>query len=966
MSGRRAKRLRAQRERGQASPPPVNDVTVSGSQGVQIGDYNVLYNITSSQPREVLPPPHTVGAPAGVHNLPSPASGPFVGREDELTELARLPSSGNGIVVHGLGGVGKSELAIWYAHANRSSYQLVWWIDGASAQQVTIGLAGLTTRLHSPAPLAYAQAWAIGWLQSHSGWLLILDNVEELGDISGLLGQLNGRGHVLITTRRDLGSALLGKWGLVPLRLQVLNETASADLLIQLSGRPSELADAAQLAQSLGHLPLALEQAGSYINQRHITICDYRKRLAEEPARVYATGPEGGPSDRVVAQIWAMTMNTVFKRSHFAYHMVFTLAYLSSQPLPADVLTQLGDARDVEDALTALASYSLIEYSGTHVRIHPLVQSVTRAWLEENCRTANDNDGPCRCNQHRVAAINLLLATLPPDPRNDASGWPRWNELLPHVITLAANIRRRIFDFGKLYGLAGHYLHSQGQFTQAVEMFEMALADYGEQPPKPLRDLLLSLRNDLAMAYANAGRFEDSIKMYESMDVNAKAKGNRSANFLIRQANLGNVYTQAGRPDKGMRLLESALPGLRRLLGNDHPATLGARHNLATAYKEDGRLADAVALFEAVVADTNRVFGPDHLSSLDARHGLAGAYDDLGKRAAATELSASVANDRSRTLGPDHPQTLLSRLNAAAARHQAGAVDEAIPELETVLDRYSQTLGPDNPAALGARNHLACAYQSAGRLAEATTLFEAILADRQRVLGPEHPDVLVSRHNLASVYADAGRVDESIALLEALLPDNDRLLGPGNPGTLSTRSFLAGAYCQAGRLTDGIALYAAVLEQAGTTFEPDHPMVLTIKNNLALTYQGADMATEAIPLFEEITATYAEHSDRNDKERLSTRDNLAVSYLNAGRTDEAIRLLESNLENWARLLGAANRETLTCRNNLAHAYLQAGRIDDARAAAQDVLRGCEETYGPEHQYTLRTHEFLASLPDQGL
>jgi tetratricopeptide (TPR) repeat protein len=894
-------------------------------------------------------------------------SGPFVGREDELTELANLLSSGNeaiGRVIHGLGGVGKSELALRYVYANRSSYRLVWWIDAASAQQITIGLAGLTTRLHSPAQLAYAQEWAVGWLQSHGGWLLILDNVEDPEDIVGLLGQLNSQGHILVTTRRDFGSALWGKWGLVPLRLTVLSEAASVDLLIQLSGRPVQHADAAELAEGLGHLPLALEQAGSYINQRHITIDDYRKRLAEEPARIYATGPEGSRSDRVVARIWAVTMNTVFKRSHLAYHIVFTMAYLASQPLPADVLTQLGDAHDVEDALTALASYSLIEHSGTHVRVHPLVQSVSREWLEENCRTTNAKDGPCRCTRHRLAAINMLLATLPPDPRNDVSGWPRWNELLPHVITLAANIRHRIFDFGKLYGLAGQYLQSQGQFTQAVEMFEMALADYSE-PPRPLRGLWLSLRNDLAVAYANADRFDDSIKMFESMGVNAvKAKGNRNQNFLIRQANLGNVYTQAGRPDKGISLLESALAGLRRLLGNDDPTTLSTRHNLATAYKNGGRLGDAVTLFEAVVADSSRVFGPEHPRTLNARHGLAGAYDDLGKRAEATELSVAVANDRARILGPDHPQTLLSRLNAAVAEHQAGAVDEAIPKLAAVLVRYEQTRGQDDPTTLSARNHLAGAYQSAGRLVEATTLFEAILADRRRVLGPEHPDVLISRHNLAAVYAHVGRLDESIALLEALLPDNDRLLGPGNPGTLSTRSLLAGAYCQAGRLTEGIAVYAAVLEQA-TTFEPGNPMMLTIKNNLALIYQQADRGSEAIPLFEEITAAYAEHPDRNVKERLSTSDNLAASYLNVGRTDEAIRLLESNLEDWTRLLGAANRETLTCRNNLAHAYLQAGRIEDASAAAEDVLRGCEETYGPQHPYTLLTRVFLASLADGG-
>lgn len=181
------------------------------------------------------------------------------------------------------GGVGKSELALQYAHRRQAAYSLVWWITADSPAAIDAGLAELTYRLQPDAQLIAtdkeAARWALGWLHAHPGWLLILDNVEHRGDVEPLLGRLSG-GHVVITSRRDVGWESITNGGL---RLDVLDPQAAVELLLRLSGQ-RDARTAAELAEELGFLPLALQQAGAYLRQSRVDIATYLRDLRRDAA----------------------------------------------------------------------------------------------------------------------------------------------------------------------------------------------------------------------------------------------------------------------------------------------------------------------------------------------------------------------------------------------------------------------------------------------------------------------------------------------------------------------------------------------------------------------------------------------------------------------------------------------------------------------------------------------------------
>ena len=244
---------------------------------------------------------------------------------------------------------------------------------------------------------------------------------------------------------------------------------------------------------------------------------------------------------------------------------------------------------------------------------------------------------------------------------------------------------------------------------------------------------------------------------------------------------------------------ERLLAARERVLGPDHPDTLGSRNNLANAYWAAGRTDEAITSHEQTLAARARVQGPDHPDTLSSRDNLALSYRDAGRTDEAISLHEQALADRERVLGPDHRDTLSSRNNLAIAFRAAGRTDEAISLHEQTLAARARVLGPDHPETMQSRNNLANAYRDARRTDEAISLHEQTLAARKRVLGPDHPDTLQSRNNLALAYGDAGRTDEEISLHEQTLAAYERVLGANHPDTLRSRNNLATAYRAAGR-----------------------------------------------------------------------------------------------------------------------------------------------------------------------
>ncbi|MEU7872480.1 FxSxx-COOH system tetratricopeptide repeat protein [Dactylosporangium sp. NPDC049140] len=869
------------------APAPLN---FDRSQGIQIGDYNQQDVTVVQIPATALPAPDTVEPPAGTHNLPEPGAGPFVGRADDLAELADRAATRGGPIgeaIHGLGGVGKSELALRYARADRDRYRVIWWITADGRDDIALGLAALTRRLHPAPSYTDPESWAVGWLQSHDDWLLILDNVEDVADVERLLGAVRGHGRVLITTRRNLGSAIWTRLGLRPVELSVLEPADSAELVVRLTGRPDEADEARLLADDLGGLPLGLEQAAAYIAQRDITIAEYRRRLAEQPGRMHATAPEGGRPDRIVQRVWAVTMETVVARSHLAYHLMGALAFLAPEPVPVSFLSPLakGDELAVEDGLATLVAYSMVRRSGGDVQVHRLVQAVVRAQLAQV--THPEPEGFDDAALHQRYALELVLLVMPLNPF-DNTAWPWWSRFLPHVIALARSLRpgtmlleRRddavvTADAGYLLDRSATYLLSQGRFASAVDLFDEAVSRQRLFGPDDV--LPLSSRFNLADACRRAGRYDRAIALFVSLAADSA-----------------------------------------RIMGAQHQLTLDVRDSLAGIYGEVGRWPDALTLLRATAATRAEAFGPDSDESLRARSRIAAVLSQAGRHAEAIADLEQVVRRREQLHGAEHPATLRAGADLAGMQTLAHRHDEAVALYETVLDRYEGLFGADDARTLIARHNLAFALHRAGRMTEATDRFEALLPDLERVLGARHPSTLDAREVLADVYWQTGRDVEGAEALMSVLKAFTDVYGWSHPRTMTARTTVAGHLLMGGLYAAAVPILEALLSDYEATSPADHPHRLATRDNLAAAYLYDGRLDKAIPLVESVYADYRRVYGDAHPDTVVCRNNLAQARLNAGRTEEAIALLVENERICADAFGPAHPTTMQAREALAHA-----------------------------------------------
>ncbi|WP_329546769.1 FxSxx-COOH system tetratricopeptide repeat protein [Streptomyces sp. NBC_01356] len=913
------------------------------------------------------PPRNTyaVDVPAGLHNLPDLPSDIFVGRDAALYALDEALGQDSKAItqtVQGLGGVGKSTLALHYARSHLDAYRLVWWIQADTADGIVTDLAALTTRIRGDSakdlPATDAADWAIGWLQTHPGWLLVLDNAEHPYTVQKLTGQLHNVGRHLITSRYAHG------WNTTPLALPLLDEAASLELLTRLTGLTDQTdqQQAQLLAEELGHLPLALEQAGAFMAQTRISMTEYRDLLAQHPGLTTDTPTARTRPHRTMARIWRITLDVLQEQEPLTVGVLRVAAWYAPTAIPRSLLAPLaGNPVRYNEALGLLANYNMITLDADAFGIHRLIQTIARtpdladSTQADPYRAAQDIDAA------RDTATLLLGDALPEDPRDNVAGWPHWRTLLPHIqaLIVSADPGEDSENTDALLYESTKFLQGQGLVAHAVEYSKRSLDAsvriHGHYHP----DTLAS-RNNLASAYESAGDLGSAIPLYETTLADyARVLGNDHPHTLASRNNLAGAYRSAGDLGRAIPLFETALADYTRVLGNDHPDTLTSRNNLASAYRSAGDLGRAIPLFETSLADRTRVLGNDHPDTLASRNNLAYGYESAGDLGRAIPLFETSLADYTRVLGNDHPHTLASRNNLAYAYRSAGDLGRAIPLYETALADYTRVLGNDHPDTLASRNNLAGAYESAGDLGRAIPLFETALADRTRVLGNDHPDTLGSRNNLAGVYRSAGDLGRAIPLYETALADATRVLGNDHPDTLASRNNLAGAYESAGDLGRAIPLYETTFADVTRVLGNDHPHTLTSRNNLAGAYRSAGDLSRAIPLYETTLADRTRVLGNDHPHTLTSRNNLAGAYRSAGDLSRAIPLYETTLADRTRVLGNDHPDTLTSRNNLAGAYESAGDLGRAIPLFETTLADRTRVLGNDHPDTLTSRNNLA-------
>jgi len=609
--------------------------------------------------------------------------------------------------LHGMGGVGKTQLATEYAHRFAWAYDLAWWISSEQGKLIGDQVAALGLELgcvQAGTETEAMRAAVLAELRQRGQWLLVFDNAEDPNDVAPWLP--GSGGHVLITTR-ERGWAEIA----VPVEVGVLARDESVAIL---EGRVTGLnaADAERLAAELADLPLAIAQAAGFMADSGMAADEFLGLLRTRAGQLLASGTPGS-YPRSLAAATGLTADRLARQDPAAAELASLCAFFAPEPVPEDLFTgavsvlpgELGrraaDPLAWRQTLAQVARQSLVRIDPRGLQMHRLIQLILRDRLTHAQAAAA-----------RACTEAILAASHPGDAPNPAT-WPRWARLMPHV--LAADLAAT--DNPALRELTRHacwYLLERGDARTA-------------------HDLIIGLRQ----------QWRDRL-------------GEDHAQVLTAAHYLAWALLELGRYAESRDLNQATLERRRRVLGEDHPDTMNSSHNLAIGLRKLGEVQAARDLDQDTLERQRRVAGHDHPSTLRSATILAHDLRELGEVQAARDLDQDTLERRHRVLGQDHPDTLNSASNLAIDLRELGDAQAARDLDQDTLERRHRVLGQDHPDTLNSASNLAIDLRELGDAQAARDLDQDTLERRHRVLGQDHPDTLNSASNLAIDLRELG------------------------------------------------------------------------------------------------------------------------------------------------------------------------------------------------------------------
>ena len=670
----------------------------------------------------------------------------LAGREDLLADLDHRLAAGGGagpriVALHGLGGAGKTSVALAYAHNHLAETGIAWQMVAEDPAVLAAGFGELAAQLGARDggdPVASVHGILAGY---PAGWLLVLDNAPGPEAVAGFVPP-GGLGRVVVTSRNALwppGQAV---------EVPVLDTEVAAGFLAARTG-DADHQSAAGLAEAVGGLPLALEQAAAYIQATGDSLAGYLAAFERRRADLLARGEPAGYTGTVAAA-WALAFGQLEQSEPGAAGLLRLLAFCAPEAIPLGLLLRprprltkqlpaeaapvlaplLDDGLAVKDAVAALRRYSLARPAGDGaVSVHRLVQAVTADQMPEDLARA-----------WRQAAAAVIEAAIPDDPERPDT-WPTYAALLPHAqAALAADSigMGRIADY---LGFSGSYVTARELYRRVVEARERVL---GPEHPDTL-----AARVNLAWWTGQAGDAAAARDQYAALlPVIERVLGPEHPQTLGARAGFAHWTGQAGDAAAARDLLTALVPVIERASGPEDPQTLGVRVALAWSTGAAGDAAAARDQYAALLPVRERVSGAEHPQTLTAQGNLAHWTGQAGDAAAARDLLAALVPVIERVSGAEHRETLENRADLAWWTGRAGDAAAARDLLAALVPVIEQASGPEDPQTLGARVGLAWWTGRAGDAAAARDQYAALLPVRERVSGAEHPETQHVREEL--------------------------------------------------------------------------------------------------------------------------------------------------------------------------------------------------------------------------
>ncbi|GHG20418.1 MULTISPECIES: FxSxx-COOH system tetratricopeptide repeat protein [Amycolatopsis] len=841
-------------------PPPVSEV----SPVVQTKVVREIVDVASRSERrsgEEAPP---------VWGAVPPKNPNFTGRRELLDQLGDRLGAGTTAVLpaalHGMGGIGKTQMAVEYIYRHLADYDIVWWIQATQMTQIRKSLTELAQHLRLPgadeaitAVPAVREALRLG--RPYRRWLLVFDSAEDPAMVRQFF-PVDGPGQILVTSRNP-GWAAIAR----PLEVAVFEREESKNLL---GLRREDLADADAdlIAEKLGDLPLAIEQAAAWLAETGMPAQDYLDLFDVKVTEILDTA---APNDYEVsvAAAWNVSFDELSSRSPAAHQLLQVCAFFAPEPISRSLFTgvrevsiapeldaALRDPMRLARAIRDVNRYSLakIDHRSNTLLLHRLVQLVLRERMSE---------------QHRLEmrhGAHLLLAKLDPNDPASPQTWTRYQEIVPHIhdaeLTdcidpwarqLVINLFMFLYYWGDHEGALSLAERAVKAWATDREQRLIRGEDLVEDPPL----LELEATKRLAFLYWVVGRYDEADKVAkQTLDRYTEELGPSREETLNAQLTYALILKARGVFSEARRRNGEIYVKARGLFTEDDPVTLNAAHDFVVALLLTGEYAEARRLAEKTYRRRVEIFGFDNVDTISTQVLLVLARRELGHYPWAKIEMERIAERAEQLYGGDAVGTLRRRYFQSVSCRKDGDHDTALDLSRDALRRFRMRYGNSHPNAMACALGHSIDLRHAQRFAEARELGEEVYDLYRENFGENHPHTLSAQLDLGVTLRLGGDPASARVVDEKALAGLSAKVGENHPHTIVCGINLASDLFALDRVEEAAAFDADLIDRARDVLGEDHPTTLAVQLNRSLDLRAMGEMTEADALYEDVMTRY--------------------------------------------------------------------------------------------------------------